>query len=66
MVTQISSTSSSISSKGNLLEYLEESWRPDKTCCCSNFTENPPFKTGVKLLDKEKTIIFVLYLNKSK
>ena len=30
------------------LEYLEESWRPEETCCHSASSERPPDKVGVK------------------
>ena len=32
----------------NKLEYLEEYWRPEETCCHSDYSERPPLKTGVK------------------
>ena len=32
------------------VEYLEESWRPEETCCYSDFSEKLPIKNGVKNL----------------
>ena len=32
------------------LEYLEESWRPEETCCYSDLSEKPQVKIGVKNL----------------
>ena len=36
------------------LEYLEESWRPEETCCNSNSSEKPPVKTGENNKQKVK------------
>ena len=30
------------------VEYLEESWRREETCCHSGFSEKPPIRAGVK------------------
>ena len=37
-----------VQTKKKQVEYSEESWRPEKTCCHSNFSENLPVKTDVK------------------
>ena len=34
------------------MDYLEESWKPEKTCCYSEFIEKSPVKAGVKNFPK--------------
>ena len=35
-----------------LLEFSDDSWRPDETCCHSGSIERPAVEIGVKILDK--------------
>ena len=32
----------------NQIKYLEEFWRPEESCCNSDFSEKPPVRIGVK------------------
>ena len=47
-------------------QYREEFWILEKTCCHSEFMENPSVNAGVKNYQKSKIIIIIIIMSTKK